>query len=92
MIKFLITAITFLLFFLAYYIANGPFWSGVSPMEKGKRKIYNTTLNSELTRSIRILAARMGKRQNELIEEAIRDLLDKYSQDNDRFVLSPSGV
>ena len=59
-------------------------------MEKGKRKIYNTTLNSELTRSIRILAARMGKRQNELLEEAIRDLLNKYTRDNDPFALSLS--
>jgi hypothetical protein len=30
-------------------------------MGKGKRKIYNTTLNSDLTKGIRILAAQMGK-------------------------------
>ena len=47
----------------------------------GKRKIYNTTLDSELTKRIRILAAHLGQRQNDLIEEAIRDLLQKYSPD-----------
>ena len=43
----------------------------------GKRKIYNTTLDSELTDGLRILAAQLGKRQNDLIEEAIKDLLKK---------------
>ena len=43
-----------------------------------KRKIYNTTLDPELTRGLRILAAKLGRRQNDLIEEAIRDLLKKY--------------
>lgn len=43
----------------------------------GKRRIYNTTMDSELIKGIRILAARSGKRQNDLIEEAIKDLLKK---------------
>jgi predicted transcriptional regulator len=48
----------------------------------GKRKIYNTTLDTDLVREIRILAAQLEKRQNDLIEEAIKDLLKKYkSQD-----------
>ena len=47
----------------------------------GKRKIYNTTLDSELTKAVRILAAQLGKRQNDLLEEAIQDLLKKYIQD-----------
>jgi len=48
----------------------------------GKRKIYNTTLDADLMREVRILAARMEKRQNDLLEEAIQDLLKKYkSQD-----------
>jgi predicted transcriptional regulator len=47
----------------------------------GQRKIYNTTLDSELTRGVRILAAQLGKRQNDLLEEAIQDLLKKYIQD-----------
>ena len=50
-------------------------------MRMGKRKIYNTTLDSELTKRIRILAAHLGQRQNDLIEEAIRDLLQKYNPD-----------
>jgi hypothetical protein len=59
-------------------------------MEKGKRKIYNTTLNTELTKRIRILAAQMGIRQNDLLEEAIWDLLDKYRRDKKTCGLSPS--
>ena len=47
----------------------------------GKRKIYNTTLDSELTEGVRILAAQLGKRQDDLLEEAIQDLLKKYIQD-----------
>ena len=59
-------------------------------MKKGKRKIYNTTLNSDLTKGIRILAAQLGKRQNDLLEEAIWDLLNKYRQDKKEYRLSPS--
>jgi predicted transcriptional regulator len=44
----------------------------------GKRKMYNTTLDAELIRKIKILAAQLEKRQNDLIEEAIQDLLKKY--------------
>jgi len=44
----------------------------------GKRKMYNTTLDADLVKEIRILAAQMGKRHNDLLEEAIRDLLKKY--------------
>jgi hypothetical protein len=48
----------------------------------GKRKIYNTTLEVDLMREIRILAAQLEKRQNDILEEAIQDLLKKYkSQD-----------
>ena len=42
-----------------------------------KRNIYKTTLDSELTKGIRILATQLGKRQNYLFEEAIKDLLKK---------------
>jgi metal-responsive CopG/Arc/MetJ family transcriptional regulator len=44
----------------------------------GKRKMYNTTLDIELLREIKILAAQLEMRQNDLIEEAIRDLIEKY--------------
>lgn len=45
-----------------------------------KRKSYNTTLRADLTRSLRILAAQHSKRQNDLLEEAIQDLLNKYEK------------
>ena len=42
--------------------------------------MYNTTLDAELIRQIKILAAQLEKRQNDLLEEAIQDLLQKYQQ------------
>jgi hypothetical protein len=48
----------------------------------GTRKMYNTTLDTKLIREIKVLAARLDKRQNDILEEAIQDLLKKYrSQD-----------
>ena len=44
------------------------------------RKMYNTTLDAELIRQIKILAAQQEKRQNDLLEEAIEDLLKKYEK------------
>ena len=47
-----------------------------------KRKMYNTTLDADLIREIKILAAQLDKRQNDLLEEVIGNLLKKYkSQD-----------
>jgi hypothetical protein len=46
--------------------------------------MYNTTLNTYLIKEIRILAAQLDKRQNDLLEEAIDDLLKKY-KDQDTF-------
>ena len=43
-----------------------------------KRKTYCTNLDDELMREIRVLSALQVKRQNDLIEEAIKDLLKKY--------------
>ena len=40
--------------------------------------MYNTTLDADLIRQIKILAAQQEKRQNDLLEEAIKDLLKKY--------------
>ncbi len=49
----------------------------------GTRKMYNTTLDTKLIREIKVLAARLDKRQNDILEEAIQDLLNKYrSQDS----------
>lgn len=43
------------------------------------RKTYNTTLRTDLIKSLKILSAETDKRQNDLIEEAISDLLQKYT-------------
>jgi predicted transcriptional regulator len=51
-------------------------------MYMAKRKMYNTTLNADLIRQIKILAAKLEKRQNDLLEEAIEDLLKKYEATN----------
>ena len=47
-------------------------------IEMNNRKMYNTTLDSDLIRQVKILAAQLEKRQNDLLEEAIQDLLKKY--------------
>ncbi|MHB8067693.1 MAG: ribbon-helix-helix domain-containing protein [Desulfobaccales bacterium] len=44
------------------------------------KKTYNTTLDADMLKKLKILAAETGKRQNELIEEAIGDLLLKYEK------------
>lgn len=54
--------------------------TGKKFFKMGKRKTYCTNLNAELMKEIRVLSARQVKRQNELLEEAIRDLLKKYKQ------------
>ena len=51
--------------------------------EMNNRKMYNTTLDSDLIRQIKILAAQLEKRQNDLLEEAIQDLLKKYQSKAD---------
>ncbi|MDH3723715.1 MAG: hypothetical protein OEU55_13585 [Desulfobacterales bacterium] len=45
-----------------------------------KRKMYNTTLDIDLLRAIKILAAKLDLRQNDLLEKAIQDLINKYQQ------------
>jgi translation initiation factor 2 alpha subunit (eIF-2alpha) len=49
-------------------------------MKIKKRKPYNNMLDAKLMKSLRILAAKQDKRQNDLLEEAIRDLLKKYGK------------
>ena len=44
----------------------------------GIRKMYSTTLDVNLLRELKILAAQLDMRQNDVIEEAIRDLIEKY--------------
>ena len=47
---------------------------------KKKRTFYNTTLDEDLLKALKILAIEESKRQNDLLEEAIRDLLKKYKK------------
>jgi hypothetical protein len=47
-------------------------------MEKD-RKNYNTTLRTDLLKKLKILAIEHDARVNDLLEEAISDLLKKYS-------------
>jgi len=46
-----------------------------------KRKMYNTTLDVDLMREFKILAAKLDLRQNDLLEEAIQDLIKKYEHE-----------
>ena len=48
-------------------------------MEK-RRTYYNTTIQTDLLKQLKILAIELGTRQNDLLEEAIRDLLAKYGK------------
>jgi len=42
--------------------------------------LYNTRVDKELLKEFKILAIKEEKRQNELLEEAIQDLLKKYEK------------
>jgi predicted transcriptional regulator len=48
-------------------------------MEKN-RSPYNTTLDNDLVKKLKFLSVEMNKRQNDLLEEAIQDLLKKYEK------------
>ena len=52
-------------------------------MEK-LRKNYNTTLRIDLIKGIKILAAEKDTRVNDLLEEAIQDLLKKYERKDNK--------
>jgi hypothetical protein len=45
-----------------------------------KKVFFNTTVSEPLVKLFKILAIELGKRQNELFEEAIRDILKKYEK------------
>ena len=47
---------------------------------KAERKTYNTTLNVDLLKKLKILSVETDKRANDLLEEAIEDLLKKYDK------------
>jgi metal-responsive CopG/Arc/MetJ family transcriptional regulator len=56
-----------------------------------ERKTFSTTLNIDLVNEIRSLAQRKTKNQNDIIEEAIQDVLKKY-EDQDRLEPSFNGL
>jgi len=49
-------------------------------MEKKRRIPYNTTFDLELLKQLKFLAIEEHRRHNDLLEEAIRDLLKKYGK------------
>jgi hypothetical protein len=59
-------------------------------MKKLIRVSYNTTLNPVLLKKLRILAAEQEKRHNDILEEAIADILRKYGKKVPKKVYSTS--
>jgi len=47
---------------------------------KEERIHYTTTLKANLVKQLKILAIENNKRHNDLLEEAIQDLLKKYEK------------
>ncbi|MDH4206793.1 MAG: hypothetical protein OEV45_14825 [Desulfobacteraceae bacterium] len=45
-----------------------------------KKVFFNTTVPENLIKKFKILAIQLGKRQNELLVEAIQDILNKYEK------------
>lgn len=45
-----------------------------------KKVFFNTTVSENLIKEFKVLAVQQGKRQNQLLEEAIQDLLKKYQK------------
>ena len=51
---------------------------------KEERIHYTTTLKSDLLRKLKYLSIDQNKRQNDLLEEAIQDLLKKYEKNPEK--------
>jgi len=49
-------------------------------MKKKNRIHYNTTLDADLLKKLKFLSVEVDKRHNDLLEEAIKDLLNKYKK------------
>lgn len=45
-----------------------------------KKVFFNTTLPESLLKQFKIMAINLGKRQNQALEEAIRDYLKKHEK------------
>ena len=54
-------------------------------MKDKKRKPYNNMLDRGLIKRLKILAAKQDKHQNDLLEEAMQDLLKKYEKKVPKF-------
>ncbi|MBC8418537.1 MAG: ribbon-helix-helix domain-containing protein [Desulfobacteraceae bacterium] len=48
-----------------------------------KKSYINTTITTDLLKSLKILAAEKSVRLNQLLEEAIKDLLKKYKKETE---------
>ena len=46
-----------------------------------KKVFFNTTVTESLIKEFKILAIEQGKRQNALLEEAIKDILRRYGKE-----------
>lgn len=46
-----------------------------------ERKNINTTLNVKLYKKVKVLAAKLDKHTNDVLEEAMKDILVKYGED-----------
>jgi hypothetical protein len=49
-------------------------------MVKSGKSYINTTVDTELLKSLKMLAVQEGSRLNQLLEEAMRDILKKYEK------------
>lgn len=49
-------------------------------MKNLTRTPYNTTINAVLLKKLKVLAAEKEKRHNDILEEAIADILRKYGK------------
>jgi metal-responsive CopG/Arc/MetJ family transcriptional regulator len=47
-----------------------------------KRVHYTTTLREDLLKKLKFLSIEESKRQNDLLEEAIQDILKKYEKES----------
>ena len=49
-------------------------------MVKSGKSYINTTVDTELLKSLKMLAVQEGARLNQLLEEAMKDILKKYEK------------
>ncbi len=51
---------------------------------KEAKRMYNTTLRSSLVKKLKLLSVEADRRQNDLMEEALEDLFEKYKKKLER--------